>query len=263
MDLLLKNKVVVVTGGTSGIGLATVRRLLEEGGKVAFCARTESKVQEISKLLVADFGECNVLGQAVDVLDKDAVIRFKDQVEREFGQCDGLITNAGQGRVSTFLETEDQDWRDELELKYFSQLNPINAFKPLLDRSEVGAIVAVNSLLAYQPEPHMVCTSSARAGVQNLLKSISVEFAPSIRVNSILIGLVESAQWMRRFDARDDKSISKEKWFEELAIKKGIPLKRLGKAQEAANTILFLVSPVSSYVTGAHIEVSGGLSRFI
>ena len=130
-------------------------------------------------------------------------------------------------------------------------------------RETHGAIVAVNSLLAYQPEPHMVCTSSARAGVQNLLKSLSVELAPEIRVNSVLLGLVESGQWTRRFAEREDQSQSRAEWYGNLAAKKGIPLGRLGDPTEAAAAIAFLGSKAASYITGAQLDVSGGLARHI
>jgi NAD(P)-dependent dehydrogenase (short-subunit alcohol dehydrogenase family) len=132
----------------------------------------------------------------------------------------------------------------------------------MLRQSDGGAIVAVNSLLALQPEPHMVCTSAARAGVQNLLKSLATELAPQIRVNSILLGLVDSAQWQRRFEAREDKGQSREDWFAALASAKGIPLGRLGQPQEPARAIAFLASPAASYITGAKLEISGGVSRF-
>ena len=129
------------------------------------------------------------------------------------GRLDLLVNNAGQGRVSTFDDTTDAQWREELDLKFFSQILPIRAFRPLLEASAAPAIVAVNSLLSLQPEPHMVCTSAARAGVQNLLKSLATEFAPRIRVNTILLGLVDSGQWQRRFDARADKSQTREQWY--------------------------------------------------
>jgi NAD(P)-dependent dehydrogenase (short-subunit alcohol dehydrogenase family) len=174
-----------------------------------------------------------------------------------------LVNNAGQGRVSTFASTTDDQWRAELDLKFFSQVLPIRAFRPLLDKSDVAAITAVNSLLAYQPEPHMVCTSAARAGVQNLLKSLAGEFAPKIRVNSVVLGLIESGQWERRYEARSEKAQSRESWLAELARSKHIPLGRLGKPEEVARAIVFLTSPAAAYVTGAVLEISGGVSRFI
>ena len=127
---------------------------------------------------------------------------------------------------------------------------------------EISAIVCVNSLLAAQPEPHMVATSAARAGLKNLVRSLATEFAPfGVRVNGILVGLIESGQWRRRFEAREDKSQDWAAWTGELAARKGIPLQRLGLPREAAQAIFFLASPLSSYTTGAHIDVSGGLSH--
>ncbi|MEW5422741.1 SDR family oxidoreductase [Amorphus sp. 3PC139-8] len=263
MDLGLHGKTAVITGGSSGIGLAAARKFLAEGANVAICARGAERLTAARDALAAEFGAEHVIAEAVSVLDATAFDGFAGHVLDRFGGVDALVNNAGQGRVSTFAETTDDAWREELELKYFSQIVPIRAFSEALKDSGQGAIMAVNSLLAYQPEPHMVCTSSARAGVQNLLKSLSVEFAPEVRVNSILVGLVDSGQWQRRFAARADQNQSREAWYADLASKKNIPLGRLGEPEEAARALVFLASPAASYITGAHLEISGGLSRFV
>jgi NAD(P)-dependent dehydrogenase (short-subunit alcohol dehydrogenase family) len=262
MDLGLTGRVAVVTGGSSGIGFATAQILLQEGADVAICGRDTARLTEAENKLVARYGRQSVLALACDVRKADAVTAFANAVEGWRSRCDILVNNAGQGRVSSFAETSDEAWREELDLKFFSQIYPIRAFKPLLDRSDAPAIVGVNSLLAYQPEPHMVCTSSARAGVQNLLKSLGREFAPRIRVNSILLGLVDSGQWQRRYEASGGAQ-SRDVWFTSLAREKGIPLGRLGVPEEAARAIAFLASPAASYITGAQLEVSGGVSRFM
>jgi NAD(P)-dependent dehydrogenase (short-subunit alcohol dehydrogenase family) len=263
MDLGLSDKVAVVTGGSHGIGLATVRQFLQEGCKVAFCARSEDRLKSAARELAGEFGEESVFAQVASVLEPDTMTGFAQEVAAHCGPADILVNNAGQGRVSTFRDTSDQDWRDELELKFFSQIYPLRAFEDQLKSTGNGAIVGVNSLLAYQPEPHMVCTSAARAGVQNLLKSLANELAPAIRVNSILLGVVVSGQWEQRFQSREDQSRSRKDWYHDQAAMRNIPLGRFGEPEEPARAIVFLASPAASYITGARLEISGGTSRFV
>lgn len=251
--------IAVVTGGSSGIGLATAQRMLAEGWRVAICGRDEARLADASSALGAPD---RLLAARCDVLVPDSVAAFAGLVRERFGGCDVLVNNAGQGRVSTFAETADADWREEIDLKLFSVLRPLRAFLPMLESSAQAAVVNVNALLGRQPEPHMVATSAARAAVLNLSRSLAVELAPKgIRVNSILLGLVESGQWRRRFSGREDKAQDWAAWSGALARGKGIPLGRLGRPEEAAEAILFLASPRASYVTGTSIDVSGGLSR--
>src|SRR5258705_551297 len=192
MDLGLQDKVAVVTGVRSGIGLATARLFLEEGAAVAICGRDEARLAAAKSTLLGNAPETELLALPCNVLDKDAVVRFANAVEQWRGRCDILVNNAGQARMSTFADTTDEAWREELELKFFSQIYPVRAFKPMLDKSDAAAILAVNSLLAYQPEPYMVATAAARAGAQSLVKSLATELAPRIRVNSVLLGLIDS-----------------------------------------------------------------------
>ncbi|PWT91071.1 MAG: short chain dehydrogenase [Proteobacteria bacterium] len=262
MDLELENRVAVVTGGTSGIGLATARLFLVEGAMVAICGRDPSRLAAAQSSLADKRGNGRLLAQTCDVLDKAAVAQFATAVgEWSGGRCDILVNNAGQARMSTFADTTDEAWREELELKFFSQIHPVRAFKPMLEQSDAAAILTVNSLLAYQPEPYMVATSAARAGAQNLVKSLAHEFAPRIRVNSVLLGLIDSGQWERRFAVRPDPAQTRAQWYGEIARTRQIPLERLGEPEEVARAIAFLCSPVAGFITGAQLEISGGTSR--
>ncbi len=264
MDLGLADKVAVVTGGSSGIGLATVERLLGEGANVAFCGRDSDRLEAAKRDLESRHGLDRILAAPCDVLDPAQVERFRDVVVGRFGATDILINNAGQSRHSTFAETSDQDWRDEFELKFFSVIHPVRAFEALLERSDCGAIVCVNALLSRQPETRLVATSAARAGLLNLTKSLSAELAPKgIRVNSILLGLVDSGQWSRRYDQQPDRSVSRADWLARLARDRDIPLGRLGRPSEPAAAIVFLASPMASYTTGAALDVSGGQARHV
>jgi NAD(P)-dependent dehydrogenase (short-subunit alcohol dehydrogenase family) len=183
---------------------------------------------DVAGVLQRDHGESRVYAAALLRARCRRRAALRGRGRGAFRRCDLLVNNAGQGGQSTFADTADDDWRAEYELKLFSQIHPIRAFLPML-RASKGAIVAVNSLLAYQPEPHMVCTSSARAGVQNLLKSLSVELAPEVRVNSVLLGLVGVGAVdppLRR--APRQESVSRADWYGARA-NKGIPLGRLGE----------------------------------
>jgi NAD(P)-dependent dehydrogenase (short-subunit alcohol dehydrogenase family) len=263
MDLGLNGKVAIVTGGTSGIGLATAHLLLDEGAAVAICGRDETRLANAKAALSGKAQQGHLLAMRCDVLDKEQVERFAEAVETWHGRCDILINNAGQARMSTFADTTDEAWREELELKFFSQIYPIRAVKPMLDKSDAAAILTVNSLLAIEPQPYMIATSAARAGAQNLVKSLAREFAPRIRVNSVLLGLIDSGQWERRFVAREDKSQTREAWMAEVARTRHIPLERLGQSDEVARAIAFLSSPAAGFITGAQLEISGGVSHYM
>lgn len=261
MDLGLADRTVIVTGGSSGVGLATVRLLLEEGARVATCGRDADRMAEAVAALGA--GPDRLLTGACDVRDAAAVGQFTDRAGEHFGRIDGLVNNAGQSRMKGFGEASAEDWRDELELKFAGVLNPLHAALPMLRAAGDASVVNVNAVLAKQPEPRLITTSAARAGILNLSKSLSVELAPDgIRVNSVCLGLVDTGQWERRY-AASGSHLDYADWQAELAADRGIALGRLGRADEVAYAITTLLSPRASYTTGTGVDVCGGVGRGI
>ena len=259
MDLGLADRTVLVTGGSSGVGLATVRALLDEGARVATCGRDADRLAKAAARLGSD----RLLTGVCDVRDSAAVRDFVRRAADTFGGLDGLVNNAGQSRMKSLDESTAEDWRDELELKFSGVLNPLHAARPHLAASDAASVVNVNAVLAKQPETRLITTSAARAGILNLSKSLATELAPEgIRVNSVCLGLVDTGQWTRRHAAADS-GLSYEDWQAELAADRGIALGRLGRAEEVAYAIVALLSPRASYITGTSIDVCGGVGRSI
>lgn len=260
MDLGLADRTVLVTGGSSGVGLATVRALLDEGARVATCGRDAERLAQTAATLG---GGDRLLTGVCDVRDADAVAEFTRRAADTFGSVDGLVNNAGQSRMKGLDDSTAEDWRDELELKFAGVLNPLHAARPHLAASDAASVVNVNAVLAKQPEPRLITTSAARAGILNLSKSLATELAPEgIRVNSVCLGLIDTGQWTRRHQAADS-GLSYEDWQAELAADRGIALGRLGRAEEVAYAIVALLSPRASYTTGTSIDVCGGVGRGI
>lgn len=261
MDLGLQDRVVLVTGGSSGVGLATLRLLHAEGARVATCARDGDRLDKA--LAEAGLTDDRVLAQPADVRDSDSVDALLAAVTRRFGALDGLVNNAGGSRMQRLQESTAEDWRDELELKFSGVLNPTSAALPLLRQSTQASIVNVNAVLSVQPETWLAVTSAARAGVLNLSRSMADELAADgIRVNSVCLGLVDTGQWRRRH-AADPGAPDYAAWQAALAADRRIPLGRLGRAEEVADVIAFLLSARASYLTGGAIDVAGGLGRSI
>ncbi len=261
MDLALAGKTVVVTGASSGVGLATAKALLAEGAHVAACARDKARLDTaIAALPKAD--KARVFTAACDVLDADAVASFVDTAAAALGGVDGVVNNAGRSLLARLAETSDAQWRAELELKIFSVLHVVRAAERHLRRSTEPAVVNVNAILSRQPEPQLAATSAARAALLNLSKTLATELAPGIRVNSVCLGLIDTGQWRRRYED-SGSSLSWDDWTAELARDRGIPLGRLGTADEVAFPILALLSPRASYITGTAVDVGGGVARYV
>lgn len=262
MDLGLRDRTVLVTGASSGVGLATARMLIAEGARVAACARDAERLERaLAGAAPAAEGRVHAVG--CDVTDRSSVEVFVDSAVAEFGGVDGVVCNAGRSLMSNLEDTTDDQIRDEFELKIFGALNVTRAAHPHLAKSQVASVVTVNAILARQPEPRLAITSAARAALLNLTRTLTTSMgADGIRVNSVLLGLVDTGQWTRRH-AGSGTALSYEEWTGELAADRGVVLGRLGTAEEVAFPIVSLLSPLSGYTTGACIDVGGGVARYV
>ncbi|WP_034273705.1 SDR family oxidoreductase [Haloechinothrix halophila] len=262
MDLGLSGRSVLVTGASSGVGLATAAALLAEGANVAACARDKARLDvALAELPRAE--KARVVTAACDVLDAESVDQFVADAAAELGGIDGVVNNAGRSLLARLAETTDEQWRAELELKIFSVLHVVRAAVPRLRRSPAASVVNVNAILARQPEPKLAATSAARAALLNLSTTLASELAPEgIRVNSVCLGLIDTGQWRRRYET-SGSPLRFEEWSAELAADRGIPLGRLGTADEVAYAVLSLLSPRASYITGSSLDVGGGVARYV
>ena len=254
MELGLKGKVAVVTGGTEGIGRATALRLAREGAQVAICARRQEMldktVVEIKKL------GADALAVAADMSKSADVERFMKAVIGRFGRIDILVNNAGTSARGKFLEVDDKTWGADLELKVFGAIRCTRLAVPYMKKQGGGRIINITISSAKQPGAESMPTSVSRAAGLAITKALSKEYAANnILVNTVCIGKIKSGQHERRYTKQ---GISADDYYRQAA--KEIPLGRVGEAEEVASVIAFLASDAASYVTGTSINLDGGMS---
>ena len=254
MDLGLKGKIAVITGGSDGIGRATAILLAREGAKVAICARGEEKLNATAAEIKKFGGE--VLAVSADMFKSEDIVRLFDTVIKHWGSVDILVNNAGTSQRGNFLEISDQQWHDDIELKVFGAIRCTRLAIPHMKKRGGGRIINITISSAKQPGAGSMPTSMSRAAGLVLTKSLSKEYAPdNILVNTVCIGKIKSGQHDRRM-VRESRS--SEKYYNDES--KQIPMGRFGEAEEAASAIVFLASSAASYVTGTSINLDGGMS---
>jgi NAD(P)-dependent dehydrogenase (short-subunit alcohol dehydrogenase family) len=258
MDLGLEGKVVLATGGSDGLGRALCHELVAEGAKVAFCGRDPERLDSVAEALAAAGGD--VLAVRADVTEPEDLSRFVDAAAEKWGRIDGLVNNAGTAAAMPLAETLDADWDADLQLKVYGAVRLIRFALPHL-RQSGGAIVNTLAIGAKTPGGGSAPSSVSRAAGMALTKVLSKEFGSDrIRVNAVLIGLIESGQWERRASA---EGLTVGEFYERLAQGSGIPMDRVGRAQEYADLVTYLLSSRSSYVTGTAINLDGGLCAVV
>ena len=256
LDLGLKGKVALITGGSDGLGYATAARLAAEGARVAICARRQAHLEAAAaELRRASSGE--VLAVVADVARAADCARFVDEAVAALGGVDILVNNAGTSAARGLEEVDDAAWQADIELKLMAAVRLCRRAIPQMRARGGGAIVNATIVGGKAPPAKGLPTSVTRAAGINLTKSLANEYAAAnIRVNTICIGLIKSAQWERRAGDRP---------VDELYVEMGkrVPLGRMGEAAEYADLVAFLVSARAAFITGTAINLDGGMGATV
>jgi len=256
VKLGLAGRHALVTGGSKGIGYGIAAELVAEGAAVTICARTAPEVTAATAALSAVDGAA-VSGVVCDVTSAEAVGAMMASLDR----VDILVNNAGGAHPGGFEDLTDDDWQRDLDVKLFAQIRCVRAALPHLRRSPAPRVVNINAVYARYPDPAFFATSVNRAACHNLTKVLAQQYGPEgILVNSVNIGFVVTPQW-ENIRARRAPSLSPDEFFAELSAAE-VPLGRFGRVDEVSGVVAFLASDRASYITGAVIDVAGGMGKY-
>jgi 3-oxoacyl-[acyl-carrier protein] reductase len=255
MELGLTDKVCVVTGASSGIGLATARKLCDEGARVLFVARDGARLQEVASSCGGDY-------LAADVTDADADERIIATCAEQMGGVDVLVNNAGTSFVRRLGELTDEDWRAQYELHVMAPMRLMRAFAPAMAEAGGGRIVNVSSSSGRRPSGRLDASYSVtKAAELSLSRVFADAFASKgVLVNAVTPGAVEGELWTEEGGLADQIAARSGKTRDEVleSTRQSPPLGRMGSDDEVAAVIAFLCSELASDVAGAAWAVDGG-----
>ncbi|MDP9092344.1 MAG: SDR family oxidoreductase [Actinomycetota bacterium] len=242
MELGLQGAVVVVTGGTRGVGLGISRVLLRAGAAVFTCARAAPASLPSVGDRSADFIAC-------DVRDPEQVEHLVAAVLERHGRLDVLVNNAGGSPRALAAQASPRFHAKIVELNLLAPLLVAQAGNVVMQQQGTGGcIVMVSSVSGHRPSPGTAAYGAAKAGLDSLTASLAVEWAPRVRVNSVVVGMVRTEQSQLHYGDADAVA----------AVGRTVPLGRLAEPEEIGACVAFLASPLASYVSGATLAVHGG-----
>lgn len=260
MELGLKDRVAIVTGSSHGIGKAIALGLALEGSRVVICARGEKRLKETAEEIESS-AKVRVLSVKADLTRRRDILRLVKETYKEFERIDILVNNTGGPSPLIFLQASEENWRNAVDLLLMSVVHCCRETIPYMRRQRWGRIINMTSFAAKQPAEQLVLSNTLRAGIFGLTKTLSNELAADgILVNAVCPGWTLTRRVEELAKAKAEES---GKSYEEFVSdwEKNIPLRRLAQPKEIANLVVFLASERASYITGAVIQVDGGLIK--
>ncbi|MEN9775531.1 MAG: hypothetical protein RL322_2601 [Pseudomonadota bacterium] len=253
----LSGRTALITGGSRGIGRAIAERLGRSGADVAIVARRQDVIDETLAELT-DTVAGRIVGYPCDVTDSAAVAQCHAAIVDQLGSIDILVNNAGSSQRSPFLEMTREHLAEDFELKVQAAIDWSQRVIPAMRAQRWGRILNIVTTTAKTPPAASAPTTLSRAAGLALIKAMANEFAPdNILVNGIAVGVIRSDQIARAHRAQaPDTPI--EEFVAARVRRDGIPLGRIGEAEEVANLACFLASDAAAYITGTAVNIDGG-----
>ncbi|MDP2167675.1 MAG: SDR family NAD(P)-dependent oxidoreductase [Thermodesulfovibrionales bacterium] len=256
MELGLKDKVVLVTGSSRGIGRVIAGSFLEAGAKVALTGRDDNALKKAYGEFASRLGQGSLMSAVCDLTDAEGIAGCLKAIEQKWGGIDILVANIGSGRLKSGLEPDKDDWMNMLDINLIGASLVVKYAVPLMIKRGGGSIVFISSIAGIETLPAPIPYSAAKAGLIAASKNLSRLLAPeNIRVNVVAPGniLAPGGVWERKLgeDAEGVKQY----------INSEVPMKRLGRPEEVADAVLFLSSERASFITGSCLVVDGGQTR--
>jgi NAD(P)-dependent dehydrogenase (short-subunit alcohol dehydrogenase family) len=259
MDLNLKGKSVVVTGGGSNIGRAIVLTFAVEGAHITVGDLDDGQAEKVADL-ARKKGAASVQVVKTDVTDMDQVKAMFKAATDKHGTVDVLVNNVGWDQFMFFTQTTPELWQKIIQINYVGMLNCTKCVLDIMIPNKAGAIVSISSDASRAGEPREAVYGGVKAAINSFMKTIAKENGRyGIRCNVVCPGVTvpeetdeigSTSMWTKK-----DSFFTPEQ-FERVA--KALPLRRLGRAEDTANAVVFLASPAASYITGQVLSVSGG-----